>query len=551
MAKYVIGVDFGTLSVRALVADVKDGSELASAVYIYPHAVMSEYLPNGRKLPPDWALQHPQDYLEGLTEAVHLAVKDSEISPDDVIGIGVDFTTNTYLPVDDRYEPLCLKPEWQDNPHAWVKLWKHHGTQSYAEQMEEKAIERGESFLKRYGGKVSPAWMFPRLLETLKEAPDLYAATAEFIEAGDWIVCQLTGQEKRSLGMAGYKAFWSKKDGYPSEDLLKSLDPNFEHVIDEKLSRDIYPLGAKAGVLNERGAAMTGLPQGIAVAVANMDAHVSLPAVGLTEPGNLLIILGTSACHIMLGAEEKEVPGVGGIVEDGVIPGTYGYESGQNCVGDSLKWFVENCFPAAYAEAAKKAGMDENQYLTYLADKLKSGQSGLLALDWWNGNRSILCDYDLTGLILGLTIASKPEEIYRALIEATAYGTRRIVDSFEESGLPVEHVFACGGISKKNAMFMQIYADVLNRDIRIARSSQTPALGSAIFGAVAAGSQAGGYDSVEKAAHAMGGTSSTVYHPIEENVRIYSELYEEYLILHDYFGRGENNVMKRLRKYRE
>ena len=551
MAKYVIGVDFGTLSVRALVADVKDGSELASAVYVYPHAVMSEYLPNGRRLPPDWALQHPQDYLEGLTEVVHLAVKDSGISPDDVIGIGVDFTTNTYLPVDDRYEPLCLKPEWQDNPHAWVKLWKHHGTQSYAEQMEEKAIERGESFLKRYGGKVSPAWMFPRLLETLKEAPDLYAATAEFIEAGDWIVCQLTGQEKRSLGMAGYKAFWSKKDGYPSEDFLKSLDPNFEHVIDEKLSRDIYPLGAKAGVLNERGAAMTGLPQGIAVAVANMDAHVSLPAVGLTEPGNLLIILGTSACHIMLGAEEKEVPGVGGIVEDGVIPGTYGYESGQNCVGDSLKWFVENCFPAAYAEAAKKAGMDENQYLTYLADKLKPGQSGLLALDWWNGNRSILCDYDLTGLILGLTIASKPEEIYRALIEATAYGTRRIVDSFEENGLPVEHVFACGGISKKNAMFMQIYADVLNRDIRIARSSQTPALGSAIFGAVAAGSQAGGYDSVEKAAHAMGGTSSTVYHPIEENVRIYNELYEEYLILHDYFGRGENNVMKRLRKYRE
>ena len=551
MAKYVIGVDFGTLSVRALVADVKDGSELASADYVYPHAVMSENLPNGRKLPPDWALQHPQDYLEGLTEAVHLAVKDSGISPDDVIGIGVDFTTNTYLPVDDRYEPLCLKPEWQDNPHAWVKLWKHHGTQSYAEQMEEKAIERGESFLKRYGGKVSPAWMFPRLLETLKEAPDLYAATAEFIEAGDWIVCQLTGQEKRSLGMAGYKAFWSKKNGYPSEDFLKSIDPNFEHVIDEKLSRDIYPLGAKAGVLNERGAAMTGLPQGIAVAVANMDAHVSLPAVGLTEPGNLLIILGTSACHIMLGAEEKKVPGVGGIVEDGVIPGTYGYESGQNCVGDCLKWFVENCVPAVYAEAARKAGMDENQYLTYLADKLKPGQSGLLALDWWNGNRSILCDYDLTGLILGLTIASKPEEIYRALIEATAYGTRRIVDSFEENGLPVEHVFACGGISKKNAMFMQIYADVLNRDIRIARSSQTPALGSAIFGAVAAGSQAGGYDSVEKAAHAMGGTSSTVYHPIEENVRIYKELYEEYLILHDYFGRGENNVMKRLRKYRE
>ena len=276
-----------------------------------------------------------------------------------------------------------------------------------------------------------------------------------------------------------------------------------------------------------------------------------MPPVGLTDSGNLLMILGTSTCHLMLGAEEKEVPGVGGIVEDGVIPGTYGYESGQNCVGDSLKWFVDNCFPAAYAQAAKEMGLDENQYLTYLANQLKPGQSGLLALDWWNGNRSILCDYDLTGMIVGLTIASKAEEIYRALIEATAYGTRRIVDSFEENGLPVEHVFACGGISKKNAMFMQIYADVLNRDIRIARSSQTPALGSAIFGAVAAGSQAGGYDSVETTAHTMGGTSSTVYHPITENVEIYKDLYSEYLILHDYFGRGENNVMKRLRKYRD
>ena len=383
------------------------------------------------------------------------------------------------------------------------------------------------------------------------EAPDLYHAAFRFIEAGDWIVYQLTGEEKRSLGMAGYKAFWSKKEGYPSEEYLKSLSPGFETVIDEKLSRAIYPLGTKAGELTAKGAELTGLPQGIAVAVANMDAHVALPAVGITEPENLLIILGTSSCHIMLGAEEKEVPGVGGIVEDGVIPGTYGYESGQNCVGDSFKWFVENCLPASYAKAAAEAGLDENRYLTSLAEKLKPGQSGLLALDWWNGNRSILCDYDLTGLIVGLTIASKPEEIYRAMIEATAYGTRRIVDSFEENGLPVKRIFACGGIAKKNPMLMQIYSDVLNREIRIARSSQSPALGSAIFGAVAAGSRSGGYDSVKAAAHAMGGTGETVYCPIKENVERYQELYTEYLTLHDYFGRGENNVMKRLRKFRQ
>ena len=550
MAKYTIGLDYGTLSVRALVVDVADGRELACAEYEYPHGVMADALPNGRKLPPDYALQHPQDYLDGMSLIVPKVIRDSKVDVNDIIGIGIDITSNTYLPVDENYYPLCLKDAWADDPHAWVKLWKHHGTQSYAEKMEAKAIERNESFLKRYGGKVSPAWMFPRLYETAVEDPALYDAAYRFIEAGDWLVWQLCGQEKRSLSMAGYKAFWSKKDGYPSEDFLKSLCPKLEHVVDEKLSRDIYQLGTKAGELNANGAKLTGLPEGVAVAVANIDAHVSMPPMGLTDSGNLLMILGTSTCHVMLGAEEKEVPGVGGIVEDGVIPGTYGYESGQNCVGDSLKWFVDNCMPGAYEKAAEDAGLTKNQYLTSLAEKLRPGQSGLVALDWWNGNRSILCDYDLTGMMLGLTIATKPEEIYRALIEATAYGTRRISDSFEENGLPVKNVVACGGISKKNPMFMQIYADVLNRDIRIARSSQTPALGSAIFAAVAAGAEAGGFDSVVEASHTMGGTSDTVYHPIPENVKIYDELYSEYLTLHDYFGRGENNVMKRIRKYR-
>ena len=550
MSKYAIGIDFGTLSVRALVADVADGSELATAVYDYPHAVMSEQLPDGRKLPPDWALQHPQDYLDGLSETVHKVVKESGVNPKDVVGLGLDFTCNTYLPVDDRGEPLCLKPEWADNPHAWVKLWKHHGTQEYAEKMEQKALERNESFLKRYGGKVSPAWMFPRLYETLEEAPEIYNAADSFIEAGDWVVYQLTGQVKRSLSMAGYKSFWSKKDGYPSENFLASLDPNFRNVVSEKLAGELYPLGTCAGTLDARGAALTGLPEGISVAVANIDAHVSLPPAGLTGPGGLLMIIGTSTCHIMLGSEEREVPGVGGIVEDGVVPGTYGYESGQNCVGDSLKWFVDNCAPESYVKAAAEAGTNVHNYMTALAEKLRPGQSGLLALDWWNGNRSILCDYDLTGMMVGMTIGTKPEEIYRALIESTAFGTRRIIDSFVENGLPVDKLFACGGISKKNPMFMQIYADVLRKEIRIAKSDQTPALGSAMFGAVAAGKENGGFDSIQEASAAMGGTSDTVYRPIPENSAIYDKLYAEYLILHDYFGRGENNVMKRLKKLR-
>lgn len=549
-AKYSIGLDFGTLSVRALLVDVSDGSELATSVYDYPHGVMSECLPDGRKLPPDWALQHPQDYLDGLSHTVHSVIADSGVDTSDVIGIGIDFTCNTYLPVDDRGNPLCLKPEWQDNPHSWVKLWKHHGTQKYAEEMERKAVERSETFLKRYGGKVSPAWMFPRLYETLEEAPELYHAADRFIEAGDWIVFQLTGCEKRSLSMAGYKSFWSKRDGYPSDDFFASLDPDFEHVVDEKLSRDVYPLGTRAGCLDARGAALTGLQEGTAVAVANIDAHVSMPPVGLTESGSLLMIIGTSTCHVMLGSNEREVPGVGGIVEDGVVPGTFGYESGQNCVGDCLKWFVDNCVPYSYKEAADRKGVSIHQYLTELAEKLKPGENGLLALDWWNGNRSVLCDYDLTGMMVGMTIGTKPEEIYRALIESTAFGTRRIIDSFVENGLSVDNLFACGGISKKNPMFMQIYADVLGMDIRIARSDQTPALGSAMFGAVAAGPDCSGYGTIREAAQKMGGTSGTVYCPIPGNKAIYDELYSDYLTLHDYFGRGENNVMKRLKKYR-
>ena len=551
MSKYVVGVDFGTLSVRALVASVSDGTELSSAVYDYPHGVMSERLPNGRKLPPDYALQHPQDYLDGLSETVHRAVEEAGIRADDVIGIGIDFTCNTYLPVAEDFAPLCLKQEWENDPHAWVKLWKHHGTQSYAEKMEAKAIERQEPFLKHYGGKVSPAWLFPRLFETVTEDPALYHAAFKFIEAGDWIVYRLCGEEKRSLGMAGYKAFWSKQTGYPSEEFLASLHPELAHAVKDKLSEDVYPLGTKAGTLTASGAALTGLKEGTAVAVANIDAHVSMPSIGVTEPGNLLMILGTSTCHIMSGLSDREVPGVGGIVEDGIVPGAFGYESGQNCVGDCLKWFVDNCLPASYERAAEEAHMDAHQYLTALAGRLEPGQSGLLALDWWNGNRSVLCDYDLTGMMLGMTIATKPEEIYRALIEATAYGTRRIVESFEENGLPVEHLFACGGISKKNPLFMQIYADVLNREIRIARSSQNPALGSAIFGAVAAGPDVGGYETVQEASRCMGGLSDTVYYPVPEHAVIYNDLYAEFLRLHDYFGRGENNVMKSIRKYRK
>ena len=550
MAKYTIGIDYGSLSVRALVVNVENGDELASEVFDYPHAVISEELPCGKKLPPDWALQHPQDYLDGLGYTVRRAVEKAGIDKNDIIGIGVDFTCNTYLPMDKNGTPLCFDAKWAEDPHSWCKMWKHHATQEFAQRMEKLALERNEPFIKRYSGKVSPIWMFPRLLETLEVDPELYHAADKFIEAGDWIVYKLTGNERRSLGMAGYKAFWSKKDGFPPDAYFAALNPEFEHVVDEKLSRDIYALGDRAGLLNEEGAEMLGLPAGIPVAVANVDAHVSFPSMGLAEVGNLVMIIGTSTCHVMIGAEEKEVSGVAGVVEDGVIPGTFGYESGQNCVGDSLKWFVDNCVPESYTKKAAAEGKDIHRYLTELASKLRPGENGLIALDWWNGNRSVLCDYDLTGMMVGMTIATKPEEMYRALIESTAFGTRRIIDSFADCGIPVTGLYACGGISKKNAMFMQIYADVTGMDIHIARSEQNPALGSAIFGAVAAGKENGGYDSVREAAKKMGGTSDVVYHPNKEAVTVYDQLYADFLLLHDYFGLGANDVMKRLKKFR-
>ncbi len=411
-------------------------------------------------------------------------------------------------------------------------------------------MKRGEDFLARYGGKISSEWLFPKIWQILDEAPEIYEKTHKFIEAGDWVVMQLTGEEKRNSCTAGYKAIWHKQKGYPSNEFFKALDPRLENVVDEKLSRDIYPIGYKAGEITEKGARITGLNPGTAVAVANIDAHVAVPAVGIVDEGKMLMIMGTSTCHLVLGKEEKIVPGMCGVVEDGILPGYLGYEAGQSCVGDHFEWFVNNCVPAHYHREAEEKGINIHDLLSQKAEKLAVGESGLVALDWWNGNRSVLVDVDLTGLIIGCTLLTKPEEIYRALIEATAYGTRMIIDTFEESGVAIDELFAAGGIAEKNPFLMQIYSDVTNREIRISASAQTPALGSAMFGAVAAGKDRGGYNSIVDAAKEMARLKDVVYRPIAENVEMYNKLYDEYKILHDYFGRGVNDAMKRLKDIR-
>ena len=420
--KYTIGVDYGTQSGRAVLVEVETGKELASAVKVYPHGVMDEYLPDGKtKLSLDWALQHPQDYLDVLNETIPTILKEANVSNEDVIGIAIDFTACTMLPIDREGTPLCFHEEYKLTPHSYVKLWKHHSAQDEATKLNKIAEARGEEFLKLYGGKISSEWLIPKIWQILDEAPDVYSATDKFLEATDWVNMQLTGKEKRNSCTAGYKGMWHKQNGYPSKDFFKSLDPRLENVVFEKLSTDIYPMGSKAGEITEKAAKLTGLKIGTAVAVANVDAHVAVPAVGITDEAKMLMIMGTSTCHILLGTEEKIVPGMCGVVEDGVIPGYLGYEAGQSCVGDHFEWFVNNCVPASYTQESEEKAVSIHELLTEKAEKLAVGESGLIALDWWNGNRSVLVDVDLTGMILGCTLLTKPEEIYRALIEATAY----------------------------------------------------------------------------------------------------------------------------------
>jgi len=517
--------------------DVQTGKEIATASDNYKHAVIDETMVySGRKLPPDFALQHPMDYLESLEISIKKVLEISKVDPDDIIGLGIDFTACTVLPVYKNGAPLCFDENFKENPHAYVKLWKHHAAQKYATRINETAEKRGEVWLKRYGGKISSEWLFAKVLQILEEAPEVYGEADYFIEAADWVIWRLTGVQTRNSCTAGYKAMWNKQEGYPSKEFFKALNPKFENVVEDKLNCPISSLGTKAGELTEAVAKCLGLKKGIAVAVANVDAHVTVPAVGITQEGDMLAIMGTSTCHMLLGKKDMIVPGMCGVVEDGILPGFFGYEGGQSCVGDHFAWFVENFAGGNFKDIIEKAS------------QLKPGESGLIALDWWNGNRSVLVDIDLTGLFIGMTLLTKPEEMFRALVEATAYGTRMIIETFRENNIDVKRFFAAGGIAEKDPFTMQIYADVINMPIKIAGSAQAPALGSAIFGAVAAGKERGGYDTIDEASKVMSSLSDKVYTPNPENVKIYDKLYAEYKILHDYFGKGGNDVMKRLKE---
>lgn len=547
MKKYVLGIDFGTESGRALLVDVADGTEVATHVTPYPHGVIDDTLPGTEiRLGVQWALQDPQDYLDVLRDSVAAVVSASGVDPVDIVGIGIAFTSCTILPVDADGTPLCFLPHLRSNPHSWVKLWKHHAAQKEADRLNETAMETHEVFLKRYGGRISSEWMIPKVWQVLSEAPEVYEQTDQFLEGADWIVAALTGVILRNSCTAGYKALWHKEEGYPEPGFFKRLDPGLEDVAQTKLRGQVVPLGTKAGPLSARMADFMGLVPGIAVAVGSIDAHASMLGAGVVVPGKMVMAMGTSTCHMLLGTEEKYAEGISGVVEDGIVPGFFGYEAGQSAVGDIFAWFVEHGVPAYVQHEAETAGESVHAWLEKRASAHKPGASGLLALDWWNGNRSVLMDADLSGVIVGCSLHTKPEEIYRALLESTAFGTRRIIDAFEEGGVEVRELCACGGLPLRNRLLMQIYADVTGREIKIAASTQTAALGAAMFGAVAAGSAVGGYDSIVEATEKMARLREEIFRPIKENVVAYEQLYRDYCTLYDYFGRGGNDVMKRL-----
>ena len=542
---YVVGVDYGTLSGRAVVVRVSDGAQLGTAVTPFAHAVMEQALAaTGVALPPDWALQVPQDYVDVLRESVPAALAAAGVDPAQVVGIATDFTACTVLPVLADGTPLCEVPGLEGRPHAYVKLWKHHAAQSHADRINALAHDRGEAWIGRYGGRISSEWEYAKALQLLEEDREVYDRMDSLVEAADWIVWQLCGRYVRNACTAGYKGIY--QDGaYPSREYLAALNPDFAGFAEDKLAATIGQLGERAGGLSAEAAAWTGLPEGIAVAVGNVDAHVTPPAAQAVDAGQMVAIMGTSTCHVMNSDVLAEVDGMCGVVDGGITPGAYGYEAGQSGVGDIFGWFVRTQVPGSYEAAAAEAGQDVHEHLTELAARQQVGEHGLVVLDWHNGNRSVLVDHSLSGMVVGQTLQTRPEDTYRALLEATAFGTRTIVEAFEVAGVAVTELVVAGGLIK-NRLLMQIYADVCRRPLSLLDADQGPALGSAIHAAVAAGC----YPNVHAASAAMGKVVRAAYTPDPDRADAYDALFAEYTLLHDHFGRGGNDVMKRLRALR-
>jgi len=555
MPKYTIGLDYGTNSVRALVVDVSNGKEAASAVWVYAHGKVGVILSND----PNLARQHPADYLKGAEVTIKTALAEATknvrgFRASDVIGIGVDTTGSTPLPVDAKGTPLAFDKKFANDNAAMAWLWKDHTGVAEAAEITALAKKMRPQYLAKCGGTYSSEWFFSKLLHCRRTSPKVFDAAYTWVECADWIPANLTGNEapdllKVCVCAAGHKAMFNAAwGGYPDKAFLSKLDVKLG-ALRERLPRQAHDVSEAAGYLTADWAKRTGLPAGIPVAVGAFDAHLGAVGSGI-KPGTLVKIMGTSTCDMMVAdAKTKlaDIPGLCGIVNGSILPGNYGLEAGQSAVGDLFNWLIN------YVQPLGKAGTHEA--LQAEAIKMAPGASGLLALDWNNGNRTVLVDQRLTGLLLGQTLYTTPAEIYRALVEATAFGALTIINRFEEYGVKVREVVNCGGIAEKSPLTMQIYADVTGRPMKISRSAQTCALGSAVAAAVVAGKKAGGHANFSAAQKAMTGLKPTVYKPNPKAHATYKKLYALYHQLHDAFGVANTkanlfNVMKDLLEIR-
>ncbi len=547
--RYSLGVDFGSLSVRAVLFDISNGEYICCEEAAYEHGIIEDVHPvTGEPLPYLTALQIPEDFIKGLEQSVKGVVQKAGIDSEEIVAMSVDATSCSLIPLDRNYQPLCLQKEFKASRHSYIKMWKQHTAAKEAEEITGKAGEEGE----RFGGRIFSEWAIPKILETLREDPKVYEAAYRFMETGDWIVRILTGEESMSRCSAGFKFMWKPDVGYPKKEFFAKLDQGLENLEEKLIPYDrVLPLDACAGFVSEEGARLTGLRVGTPVAPMRIDAHSSVVGVGGHEPGIMVMIAGTGMGMILQGREEHAFPGLNGVCYGSVVPDCFGYESGLSSCGDLFQWFADQCVPASYIREAGERGMTVLGYLTERLKRYRPGETGLLALDWWNGNRSILVDDALSGVILGLTLQTKPEEILRALFEATGFSAKLIIDEHKKNGVEVNGLIAVGGIAEKNPVLIQIYADIMGCPIAVPKVKQACALGSAIYGAVAAGRERGGYDTLEEAIENMACKEAEHYLPDKKNHEIYEKLFEEYRILHDYFGRGDNDVLKRLMAVKE
>jgi L-ribulokinase len=550
--KFSIGIDFGANSLQTVLVNIATGEEAASATYKFPHGIITDQLPGTDiSLDPGWALHHPDDYLIGLKRTVPNLLRMSGISSDQIIGIGIDFQGSTVIPTTDQGKPLAVLEEYRDEPHAWPMMWEHLAAQNKATLLTQLATDRFEPFLDRYGGQINAEWFFPKVWQIQDENLSIYHAADRLIEATDWVVWQLTGEETRNLSAAGYKALWSKSEGFPLEPFFAAMDDGLTNVIDNKMKREILPLGQKAGELTEDAAKWLNLKPGTTIATGMIGPQTAVPAASIAEPGKMALVLGSVFKLLVLSKKEYRVPGMSGMVEDGIVPGLIGFEAEQAGGSNHYNWFINNGIPGEYLRVARKQKISIHKLIEEKAQQLEPAESGLVALDWWNGNRSILADKDLTGLILGYSLATKPEEIYRALVEATAFGTRKIFETFIASGVPINEIIIVPNNSCENPLLYNILANVTRMEIKIADSSHPCALGSAIYAAVAAGKENGGYDVIQDAVRKMARLKEKTYIPNNNDKKTYNRVYSEFTLLHDYFGYGHNNAMKRLRNLRE